>query len=131
MAPSGEDHREPVAARRCDDLGVAYGAARLYDGRDPGFGQGLDAVGEGEEGVARGGGSPCSCAGFLYGYFRRVNPAHLAGSYADRGPVPGEDYGVALDHACYAPGEDQISHLLGRRARFGNDLVLRVVLDGV
>ena len=37
-------------------------------------------------GVARGGGSPCSCAGFLYGYFRRVNPAHLAGSYADRHP---------------------------------------------
>src|SRR5215210_5215655 len=131
MASSGEDHREPVAVRRLDNLIVAYGAAWLYDGLYASFGQGLHAVGEREESVARGGGSLCSFAGLPHGYSRGVDPAHLARSYTDRGPVLGEDYGVALHHAGYAPGEDQVSHLLRRRMHLGDDPVLRVVLDGV
>src|SRR5215213_9547589 len=119
MTPSGKDHREPVTVRSFDNFVVAYGAAWLNAGR------------EGEEGVARGGGALCSFAGFLYGYLRRVDPAHLAGSYADRGSFSGQDYGVALDHTGYAPGADQVSHLHGRRMRFGDDFVLRVVLYGV
>ncbi len=68
MTPPGKDHRELMAVGRLDNLIVAYGAAGLYDGLYAGFGQGLHAVGEGEEGVARGGGSPCSFAGFPHGY---------------------------------------------------------------
>src|SRR5215211_1758114 len=131
MAPPGKDHREPVTVRRLDDFIVAYGAAGLYYGLYAGFGQGLHAVGEGEEGVACGGGSIRPFAGLLYGYARGVDAAHLARSYADHGPVSGEDYGVALDHAGYAPGEGQVAHLLRRRTHFGDDFVLRVVLDGV
>src|SRR5829696_2253085 len=131
MGSSGEDHREPVAVRRLDDFIVAYGAAWLYDGLYASFGQGLHAVGEREESVARGGRSLCPFAGLLHGYPRGVDPAHLARSYADRGPVSGEDYGVALDHAGDAPSEDKIAHLLWRRTRIGNDPVLRAVLHGV
>src|SRR5919107_4129300 len=130
MAPPGKDHREPVTVGRLDDLIVTYGATGLYDGLYAGFGEGLYTVGEGEEGVARGGGSLCSFAGFLYGYRRGIDPTHLARSYANRGPVFGEDDGVALDNAGDAPGEDQVSHLLRRRPRLGDDPVLRVVLDG-
>src|SRR5215212_10418952 len=131
MTPSGKDHREPVTVRSFDNFVVAYGAAWLNDGRDPGFGERFYAVGEGEEGVARGGGALCPFAGFLYGYLRRVDPAHLARSYADRGPFSSQDYGVALDHTGYAPGEDKIFPLLRRRMCFGDDFVLRVVLDVV
>src|ERR687893_536569 len=126
VAPSGKDHRQSVAVRSFDDLFVAHGAARLYDGLDTGVGQGLHAVGEGEEGVARGGGSFCSFAGLLHGYLRGIDPTHLTCSYTDRGPVSGENYCVALDHACYAPGENKVSHLLRRRTPFVDDFVLRV-----
>src|SRR5215210_2764918 len=131
MAAPGKDHRKPLAVRRLDDLIVAYGATRLYDSLYAGFGQGLHAVSEREEGVARGGGSLCSFAGLPHGYPRGVDSAHLARSDTDRGPVLGEDYGVALDHAGDAPGEDQVSHLLRRRMRLCHDPVLRVVLDSV
>src|SRR5215218_2673218 len=96
MTPPGEDHRESVSICSLDDLIVAHGTAGLYDGLYAGFGQGLHAVGEGEEGVARGGGSLGPFAGLLHGYLRGVDPSHLACSYADRGHVFGEDYGVAL-----------------------------------
>ena len=89
MAPSGKDHREPVTVRSFDNFVVAYGATWLYDGSYAGFGELFYAVGEGEKGVARGGGALCSYAGFLYGYLRGVDPAHLAGSYADRGSFSG------------------------------------------
>src|SRR5215218_3939856 len=131
MSPTSKDHRKPLPVRGLDNLVVAYGAAWLYDGCYASFGEGFYAVGEGEKGVARGGGALCSFAGFLYGYLRRVDPAHLACSHTYRGPFSGKDYGVALDHPSYAPGKDQVSHLLGRRTRFGNDLVLGVVLDTV
>src|SRR5829696_1158762 len=131
MAAPGKDHRKSLAVRRLDDLIVAHGAAGLYDGLYAGFGQGLHAVGEREEGVARGSGSLCSFVGFPHGYARGVDPAHLARSYTDRGPVLGEDYGVALHHAGYAPGEDQVSPLLRRRMCVGHDPVLRVVLHSV
>src|SRR5215212_4150782 len=131
MASPGKYHCDPVAVRSFDDLIVAYGAAGLYDGLYAGFGQGFHAVGEGEEGIACGGGSLCPFAGLLHGYPRGIDPAHLARSYSDRGPISGEDYGVALDHAGYAPGEDQVSHLLRRRTRLGDDPVLRVIFDGV
>src|SRR5688500_19915769 len=111
VASPGKDHREPVTVRRLDDLIVAYGATRLDDSLYAGIGQRLHAVGERKEGVARGGGSLCPLAGLLHGYPRGVDPAHLACSYADRGRVSGEDYGVALDHAGDAPGKDQVSHL--------------------
>src|ERR671919_2378353 len=62
MAAPGKDHRKPLVVRRLDDLIVAYGAARLYDSFYAGIGQGLHAVGEREEGIARSGGSPCSFA---------------------------------------------------------------------
>src|SRR5215211_7994156 len=117
MAPPGEDHRKAITVRGLHYLIVAYGAAGLYDGLYSGCSQGLHAVGEREEGVARGDGSTCPFSGFLHGYPRGVDPAHLARSYADRGPLLGQDYGVALDHAGHAPSEDQISHLLRRRTR--------------
>src|ERR671911_1150794 len=131
MASPGKDHRKPVAVRRFDDHFVAHGAAGLYDGLYASFGQRLYSVGEGEESVTRCGGSLSPFAGLLHGYIRGVDPAHLARSYADRGPVSGEDYCVALDYAGDAPGEDEIAHLLRRRTRLGNDPVLRVVLHGV
>src|SRR5215211_9054584 len=112
VAPPGKYHRNAITVRRLHDFVVAYGAAGLYDGLYSGSGQGLYAVGEGEEGVASGDGSTCPFSGFLHGYRRGVDPAHLACSYSDRGPVSGEDYGVALDHSGYAPGEDQVAHLL-------------------
>src|SRR5829696_1689932 len=131
MAAPGKDHRKPSVVRRLDDLIVAYGAAGLYDGPYACFGQGLHAVGEGEESVACGGGPSGPFAGLLYGYLRRVDPAHLPRSYADRGRVLGEDYSVALDHAGDAPGKDQIPHLLRRRTRLGDNPVLRIIFDSV
>src|ERR671916_2827752 len=53
VASPGEDHRRPALVRSPYDLLIPFGAARLYDGRDAGFGKRLHAVGEGEEGVAR------------------------------------------------------------------------------
>src|ERR671921_888840 len=47
------------------------------------------------------------------------------------GPVPGEDYGVALYHAGDAPGEEEIPHLLQRRMFFCDHLVAGIVLEGV
>src|ERR687898_802748 len=131
MTPPGKDHRKPSAVRRLDDLIVAYGAAGLYDGLYAGFCEGLHTVREGKEGVARGDGSLCSFTGLLHGYIRGVDPAHLACSDTDCGPVPGQDYGVALDHSGDAPGEDQVIHLLRRWTRLGDDPVLRIVPDGI
>ena len=47
------DHRDPRLVGRGDHLVVPDGAARLDHGGHPGVGQDLQAVGEGEEGVAR------------------------------------------------------------------------------
>ena len=79
-----------------------------------GFGQGLHAVGEGEEGVARGGGSPCLSPAF----FTAISEESTRLIWPAPTPTvarPGEDYGVALDHAGDAPGEDQVSHLLAAK----------------
>src|ERR687890_1980300 len=70
-------------------------------------------------------------ARLLYRYLRGVDPAHLACPHPDRGPVPGEDDRVALDHAGDAPGEEEIPHLLQRRMFFCDHPVAGIVLDGV
>ena len=51
VAPAGERHRDPGPVSRRDHRVVADRAAGLDDGGDAGRGRGLEAVGEGEEGV--------------------------------------------------------------------------------
>ena len=48
----GEHHRQAMLVSRRDDFVVAHRAARLDHRLDAGFGRGIDAVAEREEGVA-------------------------------------------------------------------------------
>src|SRR5687768_245372 len=112
MSVSGEDHREAVAVGGLYDFVVADGASGLDDRAYSGVGQSLHTVGEREEGIAGSDGPVRLLAGLLYGYLRGVDPAHPARSDPDRGPVPGQDYRVTLDHAGHAPDEEQVIHLL-------------------
>ena len=57
VADPGEDHGDADFIGGCDNFGVADGATRLDDCRGTGLGDGLQAIGEGEEGV---GGGDCA-----------------------------------------------------------------------
>src|ERR1035437_4914919 len=48
---TGHDHRDTGLVGRRDDLSVTNGASRLHHCRHARFGQHLEAVGEGEEGI--------------------------------------------------------------------------------
>ena len=57
VADSGEEHGQAQAVGGGDNFLIALRASGLNDGGGSGFGDFLDAVGEGEEGVGGGDGS--------------------------------------------------------------------------
>src|SRR4029453_6695871 len=114
LPPGWATARTPAAARVSTPSGegekaappaAAAAAAGLGDGPAAGRGQGLDAVGEGEEGVAAGGGAPGAVAGLGDGDPDRVDPALLAGADPDHAAVAGQDDRVRLDVGGHPPGE--------------------------
>ena len=54
VADAGEDHGHAQPVSGVDDILISYRSAGLDDGRGAGLGYGLQAVGEGEEGVGGG-----------------------------------------------------------------------------
>ena len=93
---SGEDHGDPVLVRRGDDLIVPQRSAGLDDRGDSGRGDGVEAVTEREEGVARRR-SPGPPRRPLDGDLPGCDPVLLAPADADRHAPGGQHDGVGLD----------------------------------
>src|SRR5918998_531965 len=129
VTPLGHNHRHPVPVRRLYDLAISPGAAGLYDGLYTNLGQGFEAVGEREEGVARRDRPLRPLTRLFDRELRRLDPTSLARPDTDRGPAFGQHDGVALDVFGDPPGEEEIAKFLRRGVRSRHKLILRVIFD--
>src|SRR5690606_8111302 len=116
---AGEHHGDAVFVGRGDHFAVAHRATRLDHGLDAGFGRGVDAVAEWEEGIRghhRTGHDQAGVGGLDAGDTRRIHATHLARADADGAAVLRVDDRVGLDERGHAPGEQQVAQLrVGRR----------------
>src|SRR5690606_17890127 len=123
----GEHHRDAVLVGGGDGLAVAHRAPGLDHRADAGFGRGIDAIAEREEGV-RG----HDRAGHLQTGLDRLepcdlrahHPAHLSGADAHRATVLRIDDGVGLDELGHPPGKQQVRQLSLVGGDPGDDLQL-------
>ena len=108
MAGAGNDHGDTMFVGGGDNFFVAHRAAGLDDGFGAGFGEYVDAVTEGEEGVRSDDRSLQIEAGMLCldaGDLGRVDARHLAGANTERHAAATENDGVGLDELGDAFGE--------------------------
>src|SRR5581483_9228850 len=97
VARPREDHGEAEAVRGRDHVLVLHRAARLDDGRDALLRGELDAVREGEEGVARERGAARALLGLAARDVDRVDARREAAAHADERAAPGERDRVRAD----------------------------------
>src|SRR5207249_5411990 len=100
VTPAGEDHRRAARVGGADDLLVARAAARLDDGRGARLERLLEAVGEGEEGVAahhRSVERDAEPLGAGAGGTHGLDARGLAAAERERAVGGGEGDGVRLD----------------------------------
>ena len=128
VADSGEDHGDVEPIGRFNDCGVAHRPTRLNDGGCPCLSDGLQAIGEREEGI---GGSDAALQRedrFHGSEAGRIDPGHLAGTDADGLTVAlreaGEDDGIGFDVFADPPCEQERAQFF--RGGFANSGNLQV-----
>src|ERR1019366_4455628 len=115
MSHPGEDHRQAKPVRGFDDLLIAHRTSGLDDGSRPRFGDFLDAVREGEEGI---GGSHRALQGQLGLHGAKlacIDAAHLSSADAYRLAIARVENGVRLHVLADLPREKQRPSFFGRR----------------
>ncbi len=141
MPSAGEDHGEPRAVGRFDDILVMHRAAGLDHGRRAGFRRSEKPIGERKEGI---GGDDRAfretfrkarrlrrLGGLLRGDPGRIDPAHLPGPDPDRRALLRIDDRIGFDIFGDAKRKFEIVELGRRRRSFGDDAQIHVVDDGI
>ena len=117
VADAGKDHGHTELISCMDDLGVTHRAAWLNDRCGACLGDGLEAVGEWEEGVGGGYAAGEREDGLHGSEAGGVDAGHLAGPYAYGLAVAftetGVDNGIGFDVLADAPGEEERAELFG------------------
>ena len=130
VAHAGEEHGHAVFVGGSDGFFVPDGAAGLDDGGDAGSGRGVNAVSEGEEGVAGHDAALDGFSGFHDADLGGVNAAHLTGADADEFRALGVNDGVTFDVLAALPGEEQGFHFFFRGLALGDALQALGAEDG-
>ena len=125
VAHAGEHHGHAALVGGVDHFLVAHRAAGLDHAGRARVHHHVEAVAEGEKGVARHRRALQGEAGVLRldaGDAGRIEAAHLACAHAHGHAALAEDDGVALDVLGDLPGEQQVFHLFERGLLLGHDL---------
>src|SRR3990167_5555810 len=127
VAHAAEHHGHATLVGGVDHFLVTHAAAGLDHAGRARVHHDVEAVAEGEEGVARHGRALQGQAGVLRldaGNARRIEAAHLARAHAHGHAALAEDDGVALDVLGHLPGEQQVFHFFQGGLFLGNHLHL-------
>jgi len=122
MTRSREEHRDIVLVAGGNGVGIVLGATGLNDGGYSGFRGLIDAVPEGEKGIRCEDRSLAPITRLVSGDVNGIDTAHLTGTDADEGVVPGKNDRVRFDVLDAPPGEFESLQFFKSRLTVGDDL---------